>query len=119
MKYSKHLISFLAITFLNLKFINAQTQSETFKDRQYLKIENHWKQYDEIENKYFDVIESEITIKFNSTADSISIVNFENQYNLIKFRNSNFGYIDYIYSQTPANIIQFANSIKNLSFIEF
>ncbi len=88
MKKTTKLFYFTFLFLASYTSLFAQTnQTETFKGLQYLKIENHWKQYDDVENKYLDVIESEITIKFNLTADSSSIANFENQYNLLHYKD--------------------------------
>ena len=68
-------------------FLTAQGIEE-FKGKQYFLLNNEWNVYNEIDQQFYPIVQSSITLKYVQNTDEITIQNFATQHGLTYLRKA-------------------------------
>lgn len=112
------ILAFFFYSFLPTKLFSQNLHS-TFNGKDYLKVGNQWKVFDNSSNQYYDIVDNVLTIRFNSNTsqnqkDSLAAIK-----GLSLMRSNLLGYYDYQISvYNISNIFEFSGSLQNATIVD-
>ena len=96
----KNKTQFLYFLFLILSIsAEAQQLQQTFQNKNYINIDNHWRVLSTSNLNYYQIIDNQITVKFVNGTSDIIINNFIQSHNLTFIRKAITGWYDFQVNQ--------------------
>lgn len=104
---------FAFFSFLQLTNLFSQsTQTTSFNDRQYTKIDGVWNVFDPVGDTYYQVNKDVVSIKFTGNVTERQIIDFESIHQLVLKRKNVLGWHDYETDISKDSIFTFLGNLQ-------
>lgn len=106
----------LSLLMTNFHFYGQEEAQKNFQNKNYIKVDNHWRVLNTPDLQYYQIIDNQITIKFIDGASDVAIQNFIVAQNLTFIRKAATGWYDFQVNQN-IDIFQRSTNIVSESIV--